>query len=208
MRSNMPERHPKPMSTVPPSPACPMTLVVAVALGPQRRRDAGRHRRRIAEEGVEPGDLPRGLGVGGREHLEAPGRVHRHHLPAGGAHGGIERIAGAESLSAALAGPVPRGEGVGPLGARLDGAALDIDEPVADGEAARPGRSGPPSSADPRCDGAQVPEHVLGRGPGPPALRHALRAPARPGRVQVEEGQPAELAPDRRPRRLAAAMPW
>ena len=123
------------MSTVPPSPACPMTLVSLPAFGPQCRRDARRHGRRIAEERVEPGDLPRGLGVGGREHLEAPGRVHGHHLPAGGAHGGIERIAGAKGLPATLAGPVPRVEGIGPLGARLDGAALDIDEPVPDGEA-------------------------------------------------------------------------
>ena len=167
------------------------------AFGPQCRRDARRHGRRIAEEGVEPGDLPRGLGVGGREHLEAPGRVHGHHLPAGGAHGGIERIAGAKGLPATLAGPVPRVEGIGPLGARLDGAALDIDEGRCHiREMAFEGAQ-PLLQLGVRSNRAQVLEHVLSRRSGPPALGDALEFPLDQGRVQVEEGQSAQPATER-----------
>src|SRR3989304_209340 len=59
---------------------------VAAALHPERRGDAGRDCRGVAEERMDPRNLPGGLGVGGREHLQAAGGVRRHQLVAGGVH--------------------------------------------------------------------------------------------------------------------------
>ena len=48
-----PTGRPKPMSTVPPSPACATTRMSS-GPGPQRRGHAGRDRRRVAEQRVQP----------------------------------------------------------------------------------------------------------------------------------------------------------
>ena len=63
------------MSTVPPSPPWPMTRTSVAALGLQRGGDAGRDRRRVAEQRVQPRELPGGLRVRRGEDLEAAGRV-------------------------------------------------------------------------------------------------------------------------------------
>ena len=76
------------------------------------------------------------LRVRGREHLEAAGRVGGDQLAVGGAHRGVERVAGAERLAAALAGAVPAGERVRALRVGLHRALLGVEQPVADREAA------------------------------------------------------------------------
>ena len=63
------------MSTVPPSPAWATTRTSVRPLASQRGGHAGGHRRGVAEQGVQPGEPPRGLGVGGGEDLEAAGGV-------------------------------------------------------------------------------------------------------------------------------------
>ena len=85
---------------------------VVAALRLQRGRDAGRDRRRVAEQRVEPGQLPGRLRVRRREDLEAAGRVRGDQPALGRAHRGVEHVAGAERLAAALAGAVARGERV------------------------------------------------------------------------------------------------
>ena len=182
------------MSTVPPSPACAITLVVAATLDPQRRRDPGRHRGSVPEQGVQPRDLPRRLRVGRREHLEAAGGVDGHHAAAGGAHGRIDGVAGAERLATALAGPVARGQRVGALGAGLHGAVGAAHQPVADGEAPDLVEADAHGSADPRGGDAEVAQHVLGRGPGVAMQRHALELAFDQARVEVEEGQAPQPA--------------
>ena len=87
------------------------------------------------------GQLPRALGVRGREHLEAAGRVGGDQLVAGRAHRGVERVARAERLAAALAGAVAGGERVRALRVGLHGALLGIEQPVADHEASPIGRT-------------------------------------------------------------------
>ena len=199
LRSNMPERHPKPMSTVPPSPACPTTRVVAAALDPQRRGHPGRHRRCVAEQRVEPGDLPRRLGVRGREHLEAAGGVDRHHLAAGGPHGGVEGVAGAQCLAAALAGPVARRQRVRRARRRTARCGRRGSPAGCRRRSSRPGRSGRPSlSRSPRR--RRRGRAACSRPSGPERRRcgHALELALDEVRVEVEEGQAPELAPERR----------
>ena len=76
------------------------------------------------------------LRVGRGEHLQAAGRVRGDHPPAGGAHRGVERVACAERLAAALAGTVPARDRVRALLAGLHRALLGVEQPVADREAA------------------------------------------------------------------------
>ncbi len=109
---------------------------VAAALHAHRGGDAGRHRRRIAEQRVDPRDLPRRLRIRRREHLEAAGGVDGDHLVVRGAHRGVDRVARAERLAAALARAVPGIERVGPLHVRLHRALVLGEQPVADGERA------------------------------------------------------------------------
>ena len=96
------------MSTVPPSPPWPTTrtsvrpLTFSAAAMP------------VATAGALPnsewiqGSCHERLGVRRREDLEAAGRVGGDQLAVGGAHRGVERVAGAERLAAALAGAVAR----------------------------------------------------------------------------------------------------
>ncbi len=83
---------------------------LASAFHLQRRRDARGHGRRVGEEGVHPRHLPRGLRIGRREHLQAPGRVRRDQLSAGRTHRSIKCVASAQGLATALAGAVALGE--------------------------------------------------------------------------------------------------
>ena len=106
------------MSIVPPSPPWPITRMSVPALHLQGGRDPGGHRRRVAEQRVQPRQLPRRLGVRRREHLEAAGRVGRDQLAARRAHRGVERVARAEHLAAALAGAVAGGDRVRALARR------------------------------------------------------------------------------------------
>ena len=110
---------------------------VLAALRPQRRGDSRRYGGRVPEQRVDPRDPPRGLRVGGGEHLQAAGRVRGDHLPVCGAHRGVQRVARTEGLPAALAGAVPAGDRVRPLLAGLHGALLGIEQAIADREAAR-----------------------------------------------------------------------
>ncbi len=110
---------------------------VLATLCPQRRGDARRNGGRVPEQRVDPGDPPRGLGVRRREDLEAARRVRGDHLTVGGTHGGVQRVARAERLPAALAGAVAACDRVRPLLAGLLGALLGIEQAIADREAAR-----------------------------------------------------------------------
>ncbi len=62
---------------------------ILAALRPQRCGDPGRYGGGVAEQRVDPRDPPGGLRVGGRENLQAAGRVCGDHLPVGGAHRGV-----------------------------------------------------------------------------------------------------------------------
>ena len=125
------------MSVVPPSPPCATTRTSVRPLHAHRRRDAGGHRRGVAEQRVDPRDLPRGLGIGRREHLEAAGRVDGDQLAVGRAHRRVDRVARAERLAAALAGAVAGVERVGALHVRpAPQRSFSREQPVADGEGA------------------------------------------------------------------------
>ena len=107
------------MSSVPPSPPWPMTrtsvrpFAFSAAAIP------------VATAGALPnsewiqGSCQDDSGYGRREDLEAAGRVGGDQLAAGRAHRGVERVARAERLAAALAGAVAGGERVRALHARL-----------------------------------------------------------------------------------------
>ncbi len=109
---------------------------VVLALHAQRRSDARAHGGRIAEQRVDPGNLPRGLGVRCREHLEAARGVRCDELAVGRRHGCVDRVARTERLAAPLACAVSRVQRVGALASRLHGALLLRQQPVADGEGA------------------------------------------------------------------------
>ncbi len=109
---------------------------VALALHAQRRGDSRPDGGRIAEQRVNPRNLPRGLGVRRREHLEAARRVRRDELSIRRRHGGVDRVARAERLAAPLARAVPGVQRVGALAPGLHGALLLRQQPVADGEGA------------------------------------------------------------------------
>ncbi len=102
----------------------------------QRGRDARRDGRRVAEQRVDPRDPPRGLRVGGGEDLQAAGRVGRDHLPVARAHRGVEGVARAERLTAALTGSMTAGDRIGALLVGLQRALLGVEQTIADREAA------------------------------------------------------------------------
>src|SRR5215208_6942306 len=76
---------------------------VLAALRLQRGGDTARDGRRVAEQRVDPRELPRALGIGRGEHLEAARRVGRDQAPVAGPHRRVERVTRAERLAAALA---------------------------------------------------------------------------------------------------------
>ena len=82
---------------------------------PLRRGDARRDRRRIAEQRVNPGNLPRSLRIGRRENFQASGRVDCDQLVAGRLHRRIDRVARAQRFAAALAGAMSGIERVRPM---------------------------------------------------------------------------------------------
>ncbi len=110
---------------------------VVAALHAHRRGDARRDRRGVAEQRMNPRDLPRGLRVRRGEHFEAAGRVDGDDLVVRGAHRRIDGVARAERLAATLAGAMPRVERVAARGIRLHRALVLVEQAVADGE--RPG---------------------------------------------------------------------
>ena len=73
---------------------------LAPALHLQCCGDSGRDRRSVAEQAVDPGNLPRGFGIGRREHLQATGGVGRDQLVAGRVHGRVDRVTRAERFPA------------------------------------------------------------------------------------------------------------
>src|SRR6266571_2788019 len=103
----------------------PTAMVVAV-------RAAGG----VAEQRMDPGNLPGGFRVRGREHLEAAGGVGRHQLAGAGGHRRVDRVARAERLAATLAGAMAGVQRVGPRRVGLDAALLRFEQAVADGEGA------------------------------------------------------------------------
>ena len=106
------------------------------ALDPHRGGNAGGDRGGVAEQRVQPGDLPGRLGIGRGEHLEAAGGVDGDQLVVGGAHRRIQRVARAERLAAALAGAVARVMALARSHAGLHGALRLVEQAVADGEGA------------------------------------------------------------------------
>ena len=78
--------------------ALPDDAHVGAALDLQRGRDAGGDRGGVAEQRVDPRQLPGALGVGGGEDLQAPGRVGGDDLAAGGAEWKERAVSEAESV--------------------------------------------------------------------------------------------------------------
>ena len=109
------------MSVVPPSPPCAITRI-SLALDPHRRGDAGRDRRGVAEQRMQPRQLPGCFRIGRGEDFEAAGGVDGDQIIAGGAHGGVDGVARAERLAAALAGAMAAGQRVRALLRGLHGA--------------------------------------------------------------------------------------
>src|SRR5579864_8817984 len=109
---------------------------VSVSLRLERGGDSARHRRGVAEQRVNPGKLPRRLGVGGGEDLEAPGGVGGDHVAARGAERGVEGEARPESLAAPLTRAVAAGDGVRAAAIGLHRALLGVKQAVAVHEAA------------------------------------------------------------------------
>jgi hypothetical protein len=71
-----------------------------------RRGDAGGDCSGIAEQRVDPGDLPRGLGVGCREDLQATGGIGRDQAATRGLHRRVDGETSAKCFATALAGAV------------------------------------------------------------------------------------------------------
>ena len=188
LRSNIPDRHAMPMSTVPPSPPWPMTrtslrpLTFSAAAMPVATAGA------FAEQRVQPRHLPRGLRVGRREDLQAAGRVGGDQLPVGRAHRGVERVARAERLAAALAGAVALGDRVAAVGVGLHRAQLGVEQAVAGRVASHLvelDRSRAAMASDrPGGDDADVAQHVLGVRPRAPPGSACARARARRARCR------------------------
>ena len=109
---------------------------LGAALDAHRRRNAGGDRRGIAEQRMQPGDLPRRFRIGRGEHFEAAGGVDRDQLAVGRAHGGIDGIARAERLAASLAGAMAAGQRVRAVDRGLHRALRFRHQPVADREGA------------------------------------------------------------------------
>ena len=122
------------MSTVPPSPAWPTTrtssrpFTFSAAATP------------VATAGALPnsewiqGSCHDDSGNGVEKTSRQPVALAAISLPLGGPHRRVERVAGAERLAAALAGPVPGGERVGAVHPRLHRALLGVEQAVADHE--------------------------------------------------------------------------
>jgi hypothetical protein len=81
-----------------------------VSLDAHRCRNAGGNRGGVAEQRMQPGDLPGGLGVRRCEYFEATRCIDRDELAGSRSHGGIDGVARAERLAAALAGAMAAGQ--------------------------------------------------------------------------------------------------
>ena len=68
--------------------------------------NARSHRRCIAEQRMDPGQLPGGFRIGRAEHFQATGGIGCNELVVGGSHGRIHHVACAQGLAAALTGAV------------------------------------------------------------------------------------------------------
>src|SRR6266567_1957925 len=161
LRSNMPDRQAKPMSTVPPSPPWPTTrmsvrpLAFSAAATP------------VATAGALPNsECSHAI----RQDVSGYGVENTSRQPV--ALTAITWPAAAR-LAAALAGAVAAGQRVGAVGVGLDRAQFEVQQPVADRETAglveldllHWHRTHSPS-ADAGRDGADVAQDVLGGRPG------------------------------------------
>ena len=124
------------MSVVPPSPPWAMTRTSGRPLTFQRRRDARRHGSGVAEQRMDPGNLPGSLRVRRREHLEAAGGIRGNQLPGRRLHRRIDCVARAQRLAAALAGAVTGVQGIRAAHVGLHRALLGRQQPVAHREGA------------------------------------------------------------------------
>ena len=106
------------------------------ASGAQRGRDSRANRRRVTEQRVDPRQAPGRLRVGRGENFQAAGRVGGDELIVGGTQRGVDHVARAQRLAAALAGTMPRVERVRAFDARLYRALGLVQQPVANGEGA------------------------------------------------------------------------
>ena len=130
--------------------------------------------------------------------------------PCGRAHRGVDRVARAQRLAAALAGAVARVERVAALDRRLHAALLGREQAVADGEGAglvELDRAGP-CHATFDGDGADVAQQVLGDRAAAAHLRFALELAVDDAPVEVQEGQRLQLVGDRLAQHALAATPW
>jgi hypothetical protein len=192
------------MSVVPPSPPWAITrtllfsspafsaLTLSAAAMPVPDRSG------VAEQRMDPRQLPRRFRVGRREHLEAAGGVGGDELVAGGAHRRVDGIARAERLAAALARPVAGVERIVSLDRRLDGALLGREQAIADGEGAGLIElDGWFIQATFAATGPDVAQQVLGDRAAAAHLRLALELAVDDSPVEIEEGERLELVGDR-----------
>ena len=93
----------------------------------QGRRDAARHRRRVAEERVQPRHLPRRLGYGVVNTSRQPVAFTATRRPLRRAHRSVEDVARAERLAAPLARAMTARERVAPIDRRLHRALRRIE---------------------------------------------------------------------------------
>ena len=137
LRSNIPDRHAKPMSTVPPSPPWRDDAdVVACPVARSAGRDAGGDRGRVAEQGVQPATRHDVSGNGVEKTSRQPVALTVTILPP------VARMAASSTYRAPSASPQPwqaRWPDVSELARScvgLHAAQLGVEQPVADREAA------------------------------------------------------------------------
>ena len=164
----------------------------------ERGGDAGSDRSGVAEQRMDPWQLPRRLRVGRREHLEAAGGVGGDQLVAGRAHRRVDGVARTERLAAALARPVAGVERIVSLDRRLDGALLGLEQAIADGEGAGLIELDElVHQATFAATGADVAQQVLGDRAAAAHLRLALELAVDDPPVEIEEGERLQLVGDR-----------
>src|SRR5262249_38025996 len=94
-------------------------------------RNTGGNGCRIAEQRMQPRNLPRRFGIRGGEHLEASRGIDGDEIAAGGAQGGVNGVARPESLPTSLASAMPAGKRVRTIDRRLHRSLRLADEAVA-----------------------------------------------------------------------------
>ena len=105
-------------------------------LDPHRGGNAGCDRGGIAEQRMQPRQLPRGFRIGRGEDFQAAGGVDGDQIVVGGAHRRIDGVAGTQRLAASLTGAVTAGQRIRSCLRGLHRPLFLRHQPVADGKGA------------------------------------------------------------------------